>query len=228
MLTVPTRWSATRNTRTPTRWNARPSCSPSLPTPLTARRSPSWRGTTTAWIAQYRRVGAADQRVRRAHEIPRGQGRHPVGIAQPRLRLRRCRGCRHAHASSWPTATRAKAEVLARKLGDELWANRERYATKYLSIPEAMERATLAQPGPAGAGLIAPIIPARDGALIDSTFVLKALVDKAHPSGAVRRDVVSDGLPDRRGGGRGRADAHAAGRQIGRGQWRALSISMSL
>src|SRR5260370_16483676 len=33
------------------------------------------------------------------------------------------------------------AQALAKTLGEELWANRERYATKYLSIPEAMERA---------------------------------------------------------------------------------------
>jgi microcystin degradation protein MlrC len=36
---------------------------------------------------------------------------------------------------------KTKAEALARQLGKELWDNRDRYATRYLSIPEAMERA---------------------------------------------------------------------------------------
>jgi microcystin degradation protein MlrC len=69
-----------------------------------------------------------------------------------------------------------KAEALAKKLGEELWANRERYATKYLSIPEAMERAASHNQGPL-------VLADRadnpgSGAPGDSTFVLKALVDK--------------------------------------------------
>ena len=43
---------------------------------------------------------------------------------------------------------KGKAEKLAKQLGEELWANRERYATKYLSIPEAMERAASHNQGP--------------------------------------------------------------------------------
>ena len=71
---------------------------------------------------------------------------------------------------------KAKAEKLARKLGEELWANRERYATKYLSIPEAMERAASHNQGPL-------VLADRadnpgSGAPGDSTFVLKALVEK--------------------------------------------------
>jgi microcystin degradation protein MlrC len=42
----------------------------------------------------------------------------------------------------------AKAEALAQKLGRELWDNRERYATRYLSIPEAMDRAASHNQGP--------------------------------------------------------------------------------
>jgi len=65
---------------------------------------------------------------------------------------------------------------LAKKLGEELWENRERYATKYLSIPEAMERAASHNQGPL-------VLADRadnpgSGAPGDSTFVLRALVDK--------------------------------------------------
>ena len=55
---------------------------------------------------------------------------------------------------------KSKAEALAKKLGEELWANRERYATKYLSIPEAMERAASHNQGP-WCWPIAPTIQAR-------------------------------------------------------------------
>jgi Metallopeptidase family M81/MlrC C-terminus len=69
-----------------------------------------------------------------------------------------------------------KARALARTLGEELWANRERYATKYLSIPEAMERAASHNQGPL-------VLADRadnpgSGAPGDSTFVLRALVDR--------------------------------------------------
>lgn len=71
---------------------------------------------------------------------------------------------------------RAKAEKLARQLGRELWDNRERYATRYLSIPEAMERAASHNQGPL-------VLADRadnpgSGAPGDSTFVLRALVDR--------------------------------------------------
>src|SRR5437879_7389197 len=70
----------------------------------------------------------------------------------------------------------AKAEALAQKLGRELWDNRERYATRYLSIPEAMERAASHSQGPL-------VLADRadnpgSGAPGDSTFVLRAPVDK--------------------------------------------------
>ena len=113
---------------------------------------------------------------------------------------------------------KAKAEKLAKQLGEELWANRERYATKYLTIDEAMDRAASHNQGPL-------VLADRadnpgSGAPGDSTFVLKALVEQADRSRAVRRDVGSDGLPDRRGGGRGRAHPDAARRQVGRGERR--------
>ena len=114
---------------------------------------------------------------------------------------------------------KAKAEKLAKQLGEELWANRERYATKYLSIAEAMDRAASHNQGPL-------VLADRadnpgSGAPGDSTFVLKALVDPRDRSRPVRRDVGPDGVPDRRGGGRGRPHPHAAGRQVGRGERRA-------
>jgi microcystin degradation protein MlrC len=48
---------------------------------------------------------------------------------------------------SSPTATsrRPKARQAARR---ELWANRDRYATRYLSIAEAMDRAASHNQGP--------------------------------------------------------------------------------
>jgi len=48
---------------------------------------------------------------------------------------------------SSPTRDIGKAQALARTRR-ELWANRERYATRYLSIPEAMERAASHNQGP--------------------------------------------------------------------------------
>ena len=70
----------------------------------------------------------------------------------------------------------ANAEKLAEQLGQELWANRERYATKYLSIDEAMDRAASHNQGPL-------VLADRadnpgSGAPGDSTFVLKALVER--------------------------------------------------
>jgi len=70
----------------------------------------------------------------------------------------------------------AKAEALAQKLGRELWDNRERYATRYLSIPEAMDRAASHNQGPL-------VLADRadnpgSGAPGDSTFVLRALVER--------------------------------------------------
>ena len=71
---------------------------------------------------------------------------------------------------------KAKAEKLAKQLGQELWDNRERYATKYLSVTEAMERAASHNQGPL-------VLADRadnpgSGAPGDSTFVLRALVDR--------------------------------------------------
>jgi microcystin degradation protein MlrC len=71
---------------------------------------------------------------------------------------------------------RTKAEKLARQLGQELWENRERYATKYLSVDEAMERAASHNQGPL-------VLADRadnpgSGAPGDSTFMLRALVDR--------------------------------------------------
>ena len=69
-----------------------------------------------------------------------------------------------------------KAEKLAKQLGEELWANRERYATKYLTIDEAMDRAASHNQGPL-------VLADRadnpgSGAPGDSTFVLKALIER--------------------------------------------------
>ena len=113
---------------------------------------------------------------------------------------------------------KGKAEALAKKLGEELWDNRERYATKYLSIPEAMERAASHNQGPL-------VLADRadnpgSGAPGDSTFVLKALVDKQ--IGPALFGVMWDPMAFRiaEEAGEGRAAAHAAGRQIGRGERR--------
>ena len=70
----------------------------------------------------------------------------------------------------------AKAEALAKQLGTELWANRERYATRYLSIAEAMDRAASHNQGPL-------VLADRadnpgSGAPGDSTFLLKAIVER--------------------------------------------------
>ena len=69
-----------------------------------------------------------------------------------------------------------KAEALAEQLGKELWDNRERYATKYLTVEEAMDRAASHNQGPL-------VLADRadnpgSGAPGDSTFVLKALVER--------------------------------------------------
>ena len=77
---------------------------------------------------------------------------------------------------SWPTATRPRPRRWPSSSAEELWDNRERYATKYLSIPEAMERAASHNQGPL-------VLADRadnpgSGAPGDSTFVLKALVDR--------------------------------------------------
>jgi microcystin degradation protein MlrC len=71
---------------------------------------------------------------------------------------------------------RTKAETLAKELGAELWANRERYATRYLSIAQAMERAASHNRGPL-------VMADRadnpgSGAPGDSTFLLAALVGR--------------------------------------------------
>ncbi|UYN94789.1 MAG: M81 family metallopeptidase [Enhydrobacter sp.] len=76
---------------------------------------------------------------------------------------------------------KTKAEKLARQLGVELWANRDRYATKYLSIAEAMDRAASPNTIQKGQG---PLVLADradnpgSGAPGDSTFLLKALVER--------------------------------------------------
>ena len=98
---------------------------------------------------------------------------------------------------------KGKAEALARQLGQELWDNRERYATKYLSVARGDGARGLAQPGAAGAGR-----PRRQSGLGRAgRFDLRAARAgrPADRPGAVRRDVGSDGLPHRRGSGRGRA-----------------------
>ena len=69
-----------------------------------------------------------------------------------------------------------QAEALAKQLAGELWDNRERYATKYLTIAEAMDRAASHNQGPL-------VLADRadnpgSGAPGDSTFVLKALVER--------------------------------------------------
>lgn len=71
---------------------------------------------------------------------------------------------------------RKKAEALAEQLGKELWDNRERYATRYLTVDEAMDRAASHNQGPL-------VLADRadnpgSGAPGDSTFVLKALVER--------------------------------------------------
>jgi len=53
------------------------------------------------------------------------------------------------------------------------------------------------------------------GAPGDSTFVLRALVERKNRAGAVRRHVGPDGLPRRRGGGEGARNPHAAGGKSG-------------
>jgi microcystin degradation protein MlrC len=105
---------------------------------------------------------------------------------------------------------KGKAEALAKQLGEELWANRERYATKYLSIPEAMERAASHNQG--------PLVLADRADNPGSGFRAEGTCRQPDRPGAVRGDVGSDGVPHRRGGRRRRAAAHAAGRQIGRGE----------
>ena len=71
---------------------------------------------------------------------------------------------------------RAKAQALAEQLGRELWDNRERYATRYLTIAEGMERAASHNQGPL-------VLADRadnpgSGAPGDSTFLLQALVER--------------------------------------------------
>ena len=43
---------------------------------------------------------------------------------------------------------KGKAEKLAKQLAEELWANRDRYATRYLNVAEAMDRAASHNQGP--------------------------------------------------------------------------------
>jgi microcystin degradation protein MlrC len=71
---------------------------------------------------------------------------------------------------------RTKAQQLARQLGQELWDNRARYATRYLSIDQAMDRAATHNQGPL-------VLADRadnpgSGAPGDSTFLLQALVER--------------------------------------------------
>ncbi len=120
---------------------------------------------------------------------------------------------------------RVKAEKLARQLGDELWENRERYATKYLSVDEAMDRAASHNQGPL-------VLADRadnpgSGAPGDSTFVLKALVDRQIGPALFGVMWDPDGVPDRRGSRRRRAAPDAAGRQVGRSSAAIRSTSTS-
>ena len=113
---------------------------------------------------------------------------------------------------------KSKAEALARQLGQELWDNRERYATKYLSVPEAMERAASHNQGPL-------VLADRadnpgSGAPGDSTFVLQALVDRQ--IGPALFGVMWDPMAFRiaEEAGEGAQHPHAARRQVGRGERR--------
>ncbi|MBM3644372.1 MAG: M81 family metallopeptidase [Alphaproteobacteria bacterium] len=71
---------------------------------------------------------------------------------------------------------RTKAEALARQLGRELWDNRERYATRYLTVEQAMEAA-----GRHNQGTLVLADRADNpgsGAPGDSTFLLQALIQR--------------------------------------------------
>ena len=94
---------------------------------------------------------AADQRVRHPHEVARGQGRHSVGVAEPRLLVRRCRGCRHTHARR-----RRRRQGQGRSAGQAARPGAVgQPRTLRHQVPVRLRgdgTRGLAQPGPAGAG----------------------------------------------------------------------------